>query len=477
MDFALAAPELALTVFIFIIFGIDLFLPKDNKDILGPLAAVFLVCVAAVEGVQETMGSLYGEIYIVDTYTHFFRLFFPLIMFFVVLVSLDYVRQRLRYPGEFYGLMLMATLAMILMAGAGELITAYISLELLNFSLYVLTAYAKDDFRSNEAGVKYIILSVVASALLLYGISFLYGVTGSTSYGGIAQALSSGGAGVQPGLIIGLVLMTAGLGFKVAAVPFHMWTPDVYEGAPTPVTALIAVASKAAGFALLLRLFGVALLPVADSWQPLVAVLAALTMTLGNLVAIQQRNIKRLLAYSSISQVGYLLMGVATLSQFSASAIIFHMVGYAVTNLAAFLCVIVYQNMTGEEEIDQYAGMAQRSPFLALGLTAALFSLAGMPLFAGFTTKFYLFTAVASQGYTWLMALAVVNSLISLYYYLKVIRNMYVSAPADGRSLALPGLTASTLAVLVFLVVIFGVYPSPLIDMINVATRVLGLPV
>lgn len=476
MDLTLVIPELVLTVMIFMVFGVDLFLPKEQKHLLGPATAICLVFIAVLEGTQDNVGSLYGGLYRVDTYTHFFRLFFPLIMFFVTLISLDYARGRLRYLGEYYGLLLMATLAMMLMAGAGELITAYVSLELLNFCLYVLTAYAKDDFRSNEAGVKYIILSGVASAFLLYGITFLYGITGTTSYDAIANALFNMGGGIQPGLLIGLVLITAGLGFKVAAVPFHMWTPDVYEGAPTPVTALIAVASKAAGFALLLRLLGVALLPVAASWEPLLALIAAVTMTLGNLVAIQQRNIKRLLAYSSIAQVGYLLMGLAALSQFSASGIIFHVVGYGVTNLAAFLCVIVYQNMTQQEEIEQYAGLAQRAPFMALGLTIALFSLSGLPLFAGFTTKFYLFTAVAANGYLWLVSLAVVNSLISLYYYLKVIRTMYVSAPAVEHRLVVPGLVASTLAVLVFLVVVVGIYPGPLVDIINVATDSLKLP-
>lgn len=475
-DPGLVVPELLLTVLIFLIFALDLFLHQEQKQVLGYLSAACLLLVGVVAALQTGLGDLYGGLYRVDPYTHFFRIFFPLTSFFVILLSLDYVRQRLQYAGEYYGLLMMATLAMMLMAGAGELITAYVSLELLNFCLYVLASYARNDPKSNEAGLKYIILSALASALLLYGLSYIYGITGSTTYAGIAQALASPDMTVSPGLLVGLVLVTAGLGFKVAAVPFHMWTPDVYEGSPTPITAFIAVASKAAGFALLLRLFGTAFLPAAESWQPLFAILAALTMTLGNLVAIQQRNIKRLLAYSSISQVGYVLMGVAAISQFSASAIIFHLVGYAVTNLAAFLAVIVYQNLTGQEEIEQYAGAAQRVPFVAFGLTVALFSLAGMPLFAGFTTKFYLFTAVASQGYLWLVALAITNSLISLYYYLKVVRQMYVSAPPEPLRLPVPGLATGTLAVLVILVFLVGIYPAPLVALINVATSVLPLP-
>ena len=476
MDANLVIPELLLTVLVFLVFALDLFLPREQKHVLGYLSAACLLLVGVVAALQTGLGDLYGGLYRVDTYTHFFRIFFPLTSFFIIILSLDYVRQRLQYAGEYYGLLMMATLAMMLMAGAGELITAYVSLELLNFCLYVLASYARNDPKSNEAGLKYIILSALASALLLYGLTYIYGITGSTTYAGIAQALASHEMTGSPGLLIGLVLVTAGLGFKVAAVPFHMWTPDVYEGAPTPITAFIAVASKAAGFALLLRLFSTAFLPAVASWQPLFVILAALTMTLGNLVAIQQRNIKRLLAYSSISQVGYVLMGVAAISQFSASAIIFHLVGYAVTNLAAFLAVIVYQNLTGQEEIEQYAGAAQRAPFVAFGLTVAFFSLAGMPLFAGFTTKFYLFTAVASQGYLWLVALAITNSLISLYYYLKVVRQMYVSAPPEPLRLTVPGLATGTLAVLVVLVFLVGIYPAPLVALINVATRVLPLP-
>ena len=474
MNPTLVLPELLLTAAIFVVFVTDLFVPERHKRALGHLSVLLLLLLLAFTAFQGALGVLYGGVYLVDTFTHFFRLLFPLITIFIIWLSLDYVATRLRYGGEYYSLLLTATLAMVLMAGAGELITAYISLELLNFCLYVLASYAKQDAKSNEAGLKYIILSVLASAVLLYGISYLYGITGSTTYTEIAQALAQQGA--SPGLIASLVLITAGLGFKVSAVPFHMWAPDVYQGAPTPITAFIAVASKAAGFALVLRLFSTALLPAIDTWAPVVAGLAAVTMTVGNLIALRQQNIKRLLAYSSIGQVGYLLMGVAALSSFSASGILFHLAGYAATNLAVFLCIVAYQNLTGREDIDGYEGLAQRAPFLALGLTTALFSLAGLPLLAGFTTKFYLFTAAASQGFLWLVALAVINSLVSLYYYLRVVRQIYIAAPENTARLAVPALGNGVLAVLVALVVIVGVYPGPLVSIIDVAARALGLP-
>ncbi len=474
MNWGLVVPEVVLMGLAFAVLGADLLIPPERKHLLGPVAAVCLVAVAVIAAGQTGLGLLYGGVYRVDLYTIFFRLFFSLTSFVVVLLSLGYVRLRLRYPGEYYGILLLATLAMVLMTGAGELITAYISLETLNFCLYTLASYDRSDPKSNEAGLKYIILSILASALLLYGMAYMYGVTGSTSYEGIASALAIQGA--TPAAVAGIVLITAGMGFKVAAVPFHMWTPDVYEGAPTPVTAFISVGSKAAGFALLLRLFGGPFLPIADTWQPIIVLLSAVTMTLGNLVAIQQTNIKRLLAYSSIGQVGYLLMGAAALSQFSASGIVFHMLGYAATNLAAFLAVIVYENFTGKDGIDDYAGLAPRAPLVALVLAVALFSLAGMPLFAGFTTKFYLFTAVAEQGYLWLVALAAVNSLISLYYYIKVIRRMYIDRAEGISPLRVPLSATGTLAVLLVLVIGIGVYPAPWVAVIDAAVSSLQLP-
>lgn len=478
MNVQLVFPELLLTVLTFGVLVADLFVPPSRKQLLGYAAAAALFFVALIAAVQLDLGALYGGLYLVDLYTYFFRIFFPATAGTIVLLSLGYVRTRLQYPGEYYGLVMMAALAMVLMTGAGELMTAYISLELLNFCLYTLAAYDRRDRLSNEAGIKYILLSILASALLLYGLSFIYGITGATTYTAIAGALRSGVADGSPGLLLGLVLVTAGVGFKVAAVPFHEWTPDVYQGAPTPITAFIAVASKAAGFALVIRLFGTAFQPAAASWGPLVLLLSVLTMTFGNLVALRQRNIKRLLAYSSIGQVGYLLMGVAVLTQITAGALVFHLAGYAVSSLAAFLCVILYQTETGVEDVDGYAGLAQRSPLMALAMACALFSLGGMPLFAGFTTKFYLFTAVALQGaaYLWLVALAVTNSLISLYYYLRVIRQMYIEAPGDASRLAVPSGATATLGVLLVLVFLVGLYPAPLVAVIDTAVRSLGLP-
>jgi NADH-quinone oxidoreductase subunit N len=373
--------------------------------------------------------------------------------------------------------------AMMLLAASGELLTAYISLELLSFGLYVLVSYDRYNPKSNEGGTKYILLGAFSSALLLYGISQVYGLLGTTRFDEISQALAAT-TEMSPGVLLGLVLIIAGVGFKVAAVPFHMWAPDAYEGAPIPVTAYLAVGSKVAAFALILRLFTEALMPAIADWQLVLAIMAAFTMVLGNLGALVQHNIKRLLAYSSIAHVGYLLMGIAALgavdsdgrvsvelSHLASNGVMLHLVAYAVTNMAAFLSISAIYNVTGKEEISDFAGVARRAPSVALVFAAALFSLAGLPIFAGFTSKFYLFTAAAAQGLLWLVGLAIFTSLVSLYYYLMVIRQMYIEPAQDMTPIRVPGLTIGLLAVLLIGMVLVGVYPAPVMDAIQHASN------
>ena len=320
---------------------------------------------------------------------------------------------------------------MNLMAMSRELLTAYISLELLSFSLYVMVAYALGNAKSNEGSLKYVIIGGLSSAILLYGVSMVYSTLGVTKFDDIAQALNEASY-VSPALWAGLALLMAGLGFKLAAVPFHMWAPDAYEGAPLPVTAYLAIASKAAAFALVLRLLADAFVPVTErweQWQVIIVVLAALSMLVGNLVALAQTNLKRLMAYSSVGHVGYILAGAAVLSSDSllgANGVIFYLVGYSVTSMVVFAALIAFFNETGQEEIRDLAGLADRQPLLAMAIAVGLFSLSGLPIFAGFTIKFYLFTAVADEGYLWLAGLAILTSLISLYYYLQVVRQMYI---------------------------------------------------
>ena len=402
---------------------------------------------------------------------------FTAVVLVVVVGGYEYVERNIRHVGEFYALLMFSTIGAIYMAGARELLTAYISIELLSFSLYVAVSLAKKDPRSGEAGLKYVLLGGVASAMLLYGLSLIYGITGSTQYGEIGAALAAGTADYDLALLLGLALLVGGLGFKAAAVPFHMWTPDVYEGAPLPITAYLAATSKAATFALLLRLFGGPLLPAQGEWQWMMASIAVATMLTGNLIALQQHNIKRLLAYSSIGQVGYMLIAITTISDASASALLVHLAGYLFTNLAVFTAVIAFHNRTGKEEIADFRGLAETNPYLALVLTAGMFSLAGMPLLAGFVTKFFIFQAAAQEGFLWLATVAVAASMISLYYYLQVIRVMYLGEPVEGADdrwrLSLAGYAVTaTLAAGVFFV---GFYPGPLFTLADRAAAVLAL--
>ena len=442
----LLTPEFVLTALAFLVFTVDLFLPERNKEWLAGLAAASLLAVIAVALLMRPDQSteLYGGLMVVDGFGLFFKVFFCAIGLGIIALSVEYGRDRLQHRGEFYGLLLFSILGMNLMAMSRELLTAYISLELLSFSLYVMVAYGLREARSNEAGIKYIIIGALSSAIMLYGLSNIYAALGTTYFAEIAADLSTPGA-ASPVLWVGIALLVVGLGFKLSAVPFHMWAPDAYEGAPLPVTAYLAIGSKAAAFALTLRLFAEAIVPAAnrwDEWQLVIAVLAAITMLAGNLVALAQRNLKRLMAYSSIGHVGYALAGVAVLGSdfaLAAKGVIFYLVVYAVTNLVVFAGITAYYNREGKDDIADLAGMADRQPFVAAAIAIGLFSLAGLPIFAGFTAKFYLFAAVADGGMLWLAGVAIFTSLVSLYYYLQVMRQMYIERPAHAASLANDG--------------------------------------
>ena len=435
----LLTPEFALAGLALAVFVVDLFVPEDRKDLLGWLSILGLLGLIALSmfmlwGEDET---LYDGLLAVDAFSLFFKVFFLGLGVFIILSSMEFVTKHLTNRGEFYGLLLFSILGMNIMAQSRELLTAYISLELLSFSLYIMAAYARNDAKSNEAGLKYIIIGAFSSAILLYGVSMVYSTLGVTKFAAISEALAAGGD-VSPALWVGMALILVGLGFKLAAVPFHMWAPDVYQGAPLPVTAYLAIASKAAAFALVLRLFSEGFLPASDQWQLVVAVLAAVTMLVGNLVALAQHNIKRLMAYSSIGHVGIILTGVAVLSPEStlpSNGVMIYLVGYSFTSMMVFAALIAFFNATGQDEIDDFSGLADRQPFLAATIAMGLFSLAGLPIFAGFTMKFYLFTAVASEGLLWLAGLAIFSSLISMYYYLQVIRRMYI-LPVPGTEAA-----------------------------------------
>lgn len=475
-NYAVLAPELVLFGVAMLVVLADTFRGqwKVSSSLLGAASAVGAFGALLTSLALAGQHTEFGDLLVIDDFTTFFRVLFAATVVVVIVGSYEFVNKNIRHPGEFYSLLLLSTIGATYMAAARELLTAYIAIEVLSFSLYVAVSLAKTDPRSGEAGLKYVLLGGVASAMLLYGLSLIYGSAGSTSYEVIREAFTESASEVSSLTLVGLALVIGGLAFKASAVPFHMWTPDAYEGAPLPITAYLSATSKAATFALLLRLLSGPLEPLIADWRWMIATLSVATMVVGNLVALQQRNIKRLLAYSSIGQVGFMLMALVALSDQSTSALLLHMSGYLVTNLAVFTAVIAFYNRTGKEEIADFRGLAETQPFLALVITAGLFSLSGMPLLAGFATKFLLFQAAASGGFLWLAGLAVVMSTVSLYYYLQVIKQMYFFEPVGDTSrwrLSPSGYVLS--AVLLVAMVIVGLYFGPLYRVADTAAAAL----
>ncbi|HWJ02395.1 MAG TPA: NADH-quinone oxidoreductase subunit N [Verrucomicrobiae bacterium] len=467
------APEITLAVVALVVLSVGLLVPRGPRKGMVPLTVLALLVTMAVAGSQflnNTKGSFLDGMYLADNYATFFKLLFLTAALLVVLSSTQYVQKLPANRGEFYGLIMFATLGMMIMAAAGELITLYIGLELMTISFYVMVAYLSEDGKSGEAGLKYLILGAVSSAVFLYGISFLYGLTGTTVIGDIAAKL---GADMGLASIMALVLVMAGFFFKISLVPFHMWAPDIYEGAPTPVTAFLAVASKAAGFAALVRVLMFALKAQAFAATPglILAVLAGATMIGGNLMAIPQKNFKRMMAYSSIAQAGYIIVGLLASNQAGVKGVLFYSMIYVFANMGAFTVATLVATAQGTDEIKGYAGLARRSPLAAVVMTISLLSLAGIPPLAGFVGKFYLFSAVIDQGYVGLAYVGFVMSMISVYYYLLVTREMFMEEGSELPNIAVSGAPKFTMLLTMVITLAIGIYPSPLAQMaINAAT-------
>ena len=485
MNLALFTPELSLVVTAVLVILLDLFIKQK-----GWLAAVSIIGLAVSAGFSVGLwnGSpqaTFNNMLAVDNYAVFFKLLFAGIAVLVILASTEYGAKFQRFQGEYYALILLSALGMMLMAATTELISLFVSLELVNLSLYVLVGFLKDN-KSTEASLKYLLLSAVASAVLLFGMALVFGFTGQTQLGEIAAVItrmSGSSLAANPALIVGIVLMIAGFGFKIAMVPFQMWVPDVYEGAPTPITAYLSVGSKAAGFAIILRIFYAAFIGPTDlsfNWGMIFAVMSAITMTAGNIVAIQQNNIKRMLGYSSIAQAGYLMVGLATVglvhgdSAAGQAPLLFFLVSYSLTNLAAFFAIIAISNKTGSDMIDDFRGMGKRSPWLAAALTLAMVSLIGMPPAAGFMAKFYIFSTAVQNDLLWLVIIAVINSVISAFYYLRVVKVMWMSEAASQEKV--PASSALVVALMLCCagVLLFGLLPGLAMKMSGLASM-LGL--
>jgi NADH-quinone oxidoreductase subunit N len=485
LNLELLAPELTLAAFAIVVILLDLVIQRK-----GWLAVVGIAGVVVAAGFTIAMwgGSpqaIFNNMLAVDNFALFFKLLFLAIAALVILASVDYVSKFARFQGEYYALVLLSALGMMLMAATAELISIYVALELTSISLYVLVGFLKDP-KSTEASLKYLLLGAVASAVLLFGMALVFGFTGKTQLGEIARAilgLSLSGVVASPGLILGMVLMIAGFGFKIAAIPFHMWVPDVYEGAPTPITAYLSVGSKAAGFAIILRVFFTAFgLPswLSLDWGLIFAVLAAIGMTLGNIIAIPQTNIKRMLGYSSIAQAGYLLVGLATVGFSPAadilgrSGLLFFLASYAVTNMGAFTAIIAISNKLDSDLIQDYSGMGRRAPLLALALTLCLISLIGMPPAAGFMAKFYIFSGAVQHGLLWLVVIAVINSVISAYYYLRVVKVMWLGEPASEEKVPSSGALRLALSLSCLGVLVLGIIPGYIMKLAELGAGMFG---
>lgn len=465
-------PQLALLVAAALILVGEALWPRQRRWL--PLVALGGTALAAMYTTSWVARGEYpvwfAGTFALDRYAVYFQYVFAGIAALVVLASLDWVRSARRTESEFYALLLVVTAGLMFLAGARDLITIFVALELSSIPQYILAGWGKDE-RSSEAGLKYLLTGAIASAVFLYGAVLLYGVTGTTQLGEIAQAVQAQGAEQRTLLVVAMLMVAAGFGFKMAVVPFQMWVPDVYQGAPTPVVAFLSVASKAAGFAVAMRVFFEAFRAdfLVDDWSKVFASIAAASMTLGNAMALVQSDIKRMLGYSSIAQAGNFLVGVAAVSAaggeftLGASAVLLFVVAYAFTNLGAFIAVIAISQRIESDRIADYAGMWRRAPGLALALAFCLVSLTGIPPTAGFWAKLYTFNAAVRADLVWLVVIGVLNTAVSAFYYLGVVRQMFLGE-AEGRPGVRPAPAAAVaLTVSVAGVLLIGVLPAPFI--------------
>ncbi len=478
IDIQAIRPEVILALFAILVPAVGLLVARFFKgtSISKVCAAFSLVGVGlafldAFMFVYNNDAGVYfvGGLLKLDQFSALFMMIFLGVAFYVILASARFIQEDKHQP-EFFSLIMIATVGMMVVASSTDLITMFVGIETTSISSYALVAFRKRDAKGAESAVKYFIIGGLSSGLTLFGISLLYGVAHTTSFAGIGQVVTMNSP-MQSVIFLALALTVAGLGFKVAIVPFHMWAPDVYEGAPTTVTAMLAAGSKKMGFVALFKLLLIGLFAIRANWEMMIGIVAIVTMTVGNLAAISQTNIKRMLAYSSIAQAGYILISVAVGTQYALSAGIMQIMTHAFMKGGAFIIVATLATVAVGESINNYKGLAKRAPFIAFGMMIMMFSLAGIPPLAGFFSKFVLFSspiqqsAVAgSEWMVWLAVAGIINSAISLYYYLRIVKYMYVDEPEEGTStekLKLPKSMVAAVAICVFMVILIGVWPDP----------------
>lgn len=461
-------PELRMTALALIVLLLDLLIRK--KEVIGLVTLVGTIWVAWT--LRGSYGTTFGTMFISDGYSTFFKLIFFINVFFSVLISMKYIAVEKVNRGEYYGLILFSTIGMMIMASAGDLIVLYLGLELMALSTYVLAGFIRHDIKSNEAALKYFLLGAFSSAFLLYGISLIYGMTGTTDLRAIASFISERGLAGNFALLLPVIFLIVAFGFKIAAAPFHMWTPDVYEGAPTSITAFMSVGPKAAGFAVLGRVLMVAFVSVRVDWVAILIPLSILTMAVGNIVALSQTNIKRMLAYSSIAHAGYALLGIIAANHEGLASMMNYLMIYAFMNIGAFAVIIMLRSEGFKgESIYDYEGLAKNHPLAALLMLIFMFSLTGIPPTAGFIGKLYVFMSAVNAGYTWLVVIAVIFSAISAYFYLRIVMYMYMREPKETVTLTTSFTNGVALALTTVAVLFIGVFPANLIELARTAIK------
>ncbi|MFH1893363.1 MAG: NADH-quinone oxidoreductase subunit N [Candidatus Zixiibacteriota bacterium] len=465
IDYAAIAPELIIGGFALLVMLVAPFMPREKCWLTGHISWIGIM--AACLAVWFNWGSdvsTFAGLYTIDLFSSLFKIIFLLGSLLVIFMSDNYVRLRNLPAGEYYALILFATLGMMMMASAADLIVFFVGLEIMSVALYVLAGFRRNDLKSNEASLKYFLLGAFATGFLVFGIAFIYGALGTTS---IAQAFSSGSYAFENSglfLMIGGGLLLIGLAFKLASFPFHMWVPDVYEGSPTTITAFMSAGPKAAAIAVMARVFIFAFGEHATEISSIFWSLSVMTMFTGNLIALSQTNVKRMLAYSSIAHAGYMLIAFATASSDAVSAVAFYMLCYTVMNIGAFMVLIIVESKSdGDNDLTSFTGLGRRHPILAATMALFLISLAGIPPTAGFTAKFMIFKAAILKGHIPLVVIAVINTLISVYYYLRVVVVMFmIDTETEYRPVTYPAFLFVALVIAVMGVFALGMFPGTL---------------
>ncbi|MFQ5344189.1 MAG: NADH-quinone oxidoreductase subunit N, partial [Anaerolineae bacterium] len=477
----LFSPELILTLFGLIVLSYDMLVRRQERGQAAlTLVGLGLSLIAAL-WVRGESAVLFSGMFVVDPFTTFFRIVSIITGGLILMGSVDYLRQRSSYRGEFYSLLLFTILSMTLMAGSSDLIMVILSIEFLSITSYILTGWLRGDIRSSEASVKYFLYGSITTAAMVYGASLLYGLSGHTNLAAIAQVLQSPDAAFGSNLrafsLPAAMLLFTGFAFKIALVPFHQWSPDAYEGAPTPVTAFLSIGPKAVGFAMLVRVFLTAL-PYADvEWTGVLIGVAIITMTLGNIVAIVQKDIKRLLAYSSIAQAGFMLIGIASLSAAGETGIdavastLLYVFAYVFTNMGAFAIVIAIDNAEGSSAITAYRGLIRRHPLMAVSMFVFFLSLVGIPPTGGFIGKFSVFLSAVDARLYGLAAIGVVNGVISVVYYFGVVKEMFFLGETEAEPVRVGAWLQAALVVSLVMTLVIGLYPEPFIELANNAAQ------